>query len=118
MGGLPRLFGRSSVGPAFVAVLLRGSTIALADTQQASGLGQDINREYGVDYNGQDITRPVNNFETRFEYRTSGISTQTDEQTYIGWDGARSLRLAGNSDGWLNFRLLRRRWSRQMVRRI
>ena len=101
MGGLPRLFGRSPVGPAFVAVLLLGSTIALADTQQASGSGEDINREYGVDYNGQDITRPVNNFETRFEYRTSGISTQTDEQTLIlRWDGAAKLA-GGWKFGWL-----------------
>ena len=85
----------------FVAALLVGSTTAQADTQRPSGLGQDINYEYGVDYNGLDITRPINNFETRFEYRTSGTSTQTDEQTLtLRRDGAAKLT-GGWKFGWL-----------------
>ncbi len=80
------------VVPMFVAALLVVPTTAQADTQRPSGLGEDINYEYGVDYNGLDIMRPINNFETRFEYRTSRTSTQTDEQTLtLRRDGAAKL---------------------------
>jgi len=60
---------------------------ALAVAEPASAIdpvgGPSTIDVYGADYSGGDLTRPENNFESRFEYKTSGASTRTDEGTLI-----------------------------------
>ena len=58
----------------------------------ANGWGQNPDTDYGPGYTGGDITRPQNNFETRFEYRSSGTTTRSEEQALtLRWDGAIKL---------------------------
>jgi hypothetical protein len=68
---------------------------ALAESQlvaTANSWGQNPDPDYGPDYNGGDFTRPENNFETRFEYRSSGTTARSEEQTLVlRWNGAIKL---------------------------
>lgn len=82
-----------------IAVIICGPQRTVAEP--GSGSGSSSSTEYGTDYNGGDITRPENNFETRFEDRTSGTTTRTDEQVLVvQFDGAVKLDAAWKL-GWL-----------------
>src|ERR1700730_1681423 len=64
------------------AMLLLAFTPAKADSE-ASVAVQQINAEQDPEYDGLDVTRPENKFETRFEYRTSGTANQVTRNSTL-----------------------------------
>lgn len=74
---------------------------AFADQQTILAEQGSVNAEYGPEYSGGDITRPENNFEIRFEDRTSGSAEPTRERTLtLRRDGALALP-SGWKFGWV-----------------
>ncbi len=68
--------------PAAIAIAVAAALLPVAAAADPIGGPSTIN-VYGSDYTGGDLTRPENNFESRFEYKSSGASTRTDEGTLI-----------------------------------
>lgn len=87
--GLTIRWARRIGAPATIAVAAASLPLAAAAEPSSPAPaaepvgGPSTVNVYGGDYTGGDFTRPENNFESRFEYKTSGSSTRTDEGTLI-----------------------------------